>query len=126
VVNLDGWLRIAIAPAVVALGCSALGCADSFLLVPPADATRIGFQPGTAAPGPEAQSRGLEGELSQAELEKLFWLQWPQSAVTMRKEFGIPNKEEPTADYYQIQGTQAWVKVIYARQGEAIGFQIGH
>lgn len=119
------FLRVAIAPAVVALGCAALGCADSLLLAP-ADATRIGFQPGTAAPGPEALSRGLEGELSQAELEKLFWLQWPQSAVTMRREFGIPNKEEAAADYYRIEGTQTWVKIIYTPKGEAIGFHIGY
>jgi hypothetical protein len=80
--------------------------------------TLLGGEPAIAlttftAPPPSAQPYGVEGTLTEQELNVLFHLQFPQSYDAVSSRLGFPAKRDAAADYYQIEGTTHWIAVWY-------------
>ncbi|NEP20085.1 MAG: hypothetical protein F6J97_24910 [Leptolyngbya sp. SIO4C1] len=88
------------------LGCSQSELAE--LLGEPVEATSV-----TAAPPPDLQPYGLDGQLNESELRALLYLQFPQSYEAMKARFGFPAYRDGVADYYQLPNHR-WVAIVYA------------
>jgi hypothetical protein len=75
------------------------------------------------APPTTAQPYGVEGTLTESELNTLLHLQFPQSYGAIKDRFGFPAKRDEVADYYQVEGTTHWIAIWY--QGDrATGYGI--
>jgi hypothetical protein len=66
---------------------------------------------------------GIDGQVSEADLNTLAYLAFPQTVQDMRGRFKSPLCFTPVADYYQIEGTGNFVEVFY-RGAEAMGYEI--
>lgn len=60
-----------------------------------------------------ANPYGIDGQLSEQDLNDLFYLGFPQTAGDMRGRFGSPLCFDAIADYYQIEGTNHFIAVDY-------------
>ncbi|MBW4514182.1 MAG: hypothetical protein KME11_03145 [Timaviella obliquedivisa GSE-PSE-MK23-08B] len=69
-----------------------------------------------------ANPYGLDGELSQGDVEDLSYLAFPQTSADMRNRFGSPKCMDARLDYYKVAGTLGWVAIEFAGS-EAIGYR---
>jgi hypothetical protein len=60
-----------------------------------------------------ANPYGIDGQLSEQDLNALFWIAFPQTAGDMRGRFGSPLCFDAIADYYQVAGTNHFIAVNY-------------
>ncbi|MEM1242770.1 MAG: hypothetical protein AAGI45_23310, partial [Cyanobacteria bacterium P01_H01_bin.26] len=67
----------------------------------------------SAAPSPALEPYGIDGELSQAEIEALLYLQFPQSYNAISDRFGFPAYRDSTTDYYKLPNGR-WAAIQYA------------
>jgi hypothetical protein len=65
------------------------------------------------APGAHAYG-AAGGQLSPAKVNQVQWLAWPQEYNDVVGALGYPRHRTETADYYQISGSQKWLKINYS------------
>ena len=66
----------------------------------------------SAAPPAGIQPYGVDGELSEADIKALLYLQFPQSYEAISGRFGFPAYRDSTSDYYGLPNGR-WVAVQY-------------
>jgi len=71
----------------------------------------------------DANPYGIDGELSQQDLNDLFYIAFPQTTVDMRGRFGSPMCWDAASDYYRVEGTTHYVAVDFGSDGLAIGWR---
>ena len=98
--NVIGMLWIAIATT---------SCPELALLRP----TPVEAVESSAVPSAGLQPYGVDGELSQADIKALLYLQFPQSYEAISGRFGFPAYRDSTADYYKLPNGR-WVAIQYA------------
>jgi hypothetical protein len=74
-----------------------------------ASSVRADLEPDCAA-----NPYGIDGQLSEQDLNALFWIAFPQTTGDMRGRFGSPACFNAVADYYQVEGTNHWIAVDYS------------
>ncbi|NEP58725.1 MAG: hypothetical protein F6K31_17190 [Symploca sp. SIO2G7] len=67
----------------------------------------------SAAPPAGLQPYSVDGELSEAEIKTLLYLQFPQSYEDISDRFGFPAYRDSTSDYYELPNGR-WVAIQYA------------
>ena len=98
--NIVGLMWIALATT---------GCPELDLLRPaPVEAVEP-----SAAPPPGLQPYGVDGELSEADIKALLYLQFPQSYDAISQRFGFPAYRDSVSDYYKLPNGR-WVAIQYA------------
>ncbi|MEA5464642.1 hypothetical protein [Leptothoe sp. PORK10 BA2] len=98
--NIVGLLWIALATT---------GCPELDLLRPaPVEAVEP-----AAAPPPGLQPYGVDGELSEADIKALLYLQFPQSYDAISQRFGFPAYRDSVSDYYKLPNGR-WAAIQYA------------
>lgn len=65
---------------------------------------------------------GIDGELSEADLNALFYIAFPQTSGDMRGRFGSPMCMDTGADCYRVEGTDHYIVVDFDR-AMAIGWR---
>jgi hypothetical protein len=68
---------------------------------------------GELMPNCAANPYGIDGQLSEQDLNGLFYIAFPQTAPDMRGRFGSPACFDRNADYYRVEGTDHFVAVDY-------------
>ena len=97
--NIVGLLWIAI---------STTNCPELELLRP----TSVEAVQSSAAPPPGLQPYGVDGELSETDITRLLYLQFPQSYNAISNEFGFPAYRDSTTDYYRLPNGR-WAAIRY-------------
>ena len=77
-----------------------------------------------ASPPAKAQSYGVEGTLTDVELNALFNLSFPQSYEAIKNRLGFPAYRDQQFDYFRVAGTDHWVAVEYAGD-QAVSYHVG-
>ena len=67
----------------------------------------------SAVPPAGLQPYGVDGELSEADIKALLYLQFPQSYEAISDRFGFPAYRDSTTDYYKLPNGR-WVAIQYA------------
>jgi|GEM_PF-3367509 len=101
-------------PAVTPLAGALLTIAASVQL-PPGSASEIGNYCAT-------NPYGIDGEISQWDVNDLAYLAYPQTSADMRNRFGSPACMSATFDLYKVAGADTWVGVEFEGY-EAIGYR---
>ena len=87
-----------------------IGCSNGSqisLLSEPAEAVAP-----SAVPPVGLKPYGLDGELSEAEIKALLYLQFPQSYDAILNRFGFPAYRDSTTDYYKLPNGR-WAAIQY-------------
>jgi hypothetical protein len=64
-------------------------------------------------PNCAADPYGIDGKLSEQEVNALSWLSYPQTALDMRGRLGAPQCLDEKFDYYQIERTDRYVAIEF-------------
>ena len=67
----------------------------------------------SAVPPAGMQPYGVDGELSEADIKALLYLQFPQSYEAISSRFGFPAYRDSITDYYKLPNGR-WVAIQYA------------
>lgn len=103
--------QILLALTLGAIGCSGGAVAEKLGLVESPTASPDGF------------SMVGSKTLTEEQISRLLYLQWPQSAEAIEDLLGYPNVRETNADYYVMPNGKSLT--IFFSEGKAVQFAIG-
>ena len=105
--NIVGLLWIALAKP-LQRRIATTNCPELELLRP----TSVEAVQPSAAPSLGLQPYGVDGELSETDITRLLYLQFPQSYNAISNEFGFSAYRDSTTDYYKLPNGR-WAAIRY-------------
>lgn len=101
----------------IGLALSAIGCSGG------AVAEKVGLVEAPLTQQPDGFVMVESGKVSEAQLVRFLYLQFPQSAEAIESVLGIPYLRDDAADYYRLQNGKNLT--VYYADGKAVRFSIG-